>query len=70
MPFRLDLKGLRFAAPGFLPLLWVPALLILWVLASVAAHDVRAMRRTGRCPSTSASVLERAAVLAVPLDLR
>lgn len=61
----VDLSNLRFAAPGFLPLLVVPALLfVLWVWqAARRRRDVRQMRRHRRLPTGRTGPTERLPVL-------
>ena len=53
MPTTLDLTGLRFAAPAFLTLLWIPAaLLVLWVWQAWRRRgDVKRMRRQRQLPN-------------------
>ena len=65
MPTSLDLAGLRFAAPGFLPLLAMPALLfLLWLWqAWRRRRDVTQMRRHRHLPTARASATERLPVL-------
>ena len=53
MPFSFDLTGLRFAAPAFLTLLWVPAALVFvwgWQ-AWRRRNDVVRMRRHRQLPN-------------------
>lgn len=52
MPFSFDLTGLRFAAPAFLTLLWVPAaLLVVWGWQAWRRRgDVLRMRRHRQLP--------------------
>ena len=61
----IDLAGLRFAAPGFLPLLGVPALLlVIWVWqAWRRRRDILQMRRHRRLPTQRASATEKLPVL-------
>jgi Ca-activated chloride channel family protein len=61
----IDLSNLRFAAPAFLPLLAVPALLLaLWVWqAWRRRRDVLQMRKHRRLPADRSSVSERLPVL-------
>src|SRR5918998_1542973 len=61
----IDLAGLRFAAPAYLPLLAIPALLlIVWVWqAWRRRRDVRQMRAHRRLPTARASATERLPVL-------
>jgi hypothetical protein len=53
VPSTLDLTGLRFAAPTFLTLLWIPAaLLVLWVWQAARRRgDVNRMRRHRQLPN-------------------
>ena len=53
MPTTLDLTGLRFAAPVFLTLLWIPAvLLVLWTWQAWRRRgDVTRMRRHRQLPN-------------------
>jgi hypothetical protein len=53
MPTSVDLAGLRFAAPTFLLLLWMPALLlVVWTWQAWRRRgDVRQMRRHRKLPS-------------------
>jgi Ca-activated chloride channel homolog len=53
VPTSLDLTGLRFAAPAFLTLLWIPAaLLALWVWQAWRRRgDVTRMRRHRQLPN-------------------
>jgi Ca-activated chloride channel homolog len=62
---RIDLAGLRFAAPAILPLLAVPAILVaVWVWqAWRRRRDVRQMRAHRRLPTARASATERLPVL-------
>lgn len=57
MPSSLDLTGLRFAAPAYLPLLWVPALLmVVWLWqARRRRRDVMEMRRHRQLPTRAAT---------------
>lgn len=61
----IDLTGLRFAAPAFLPLLAVPALLlVVWGWQALRRRrDVGEMRRHRRLPTARASATERLPVL-------
>jgi Ca-activated chloride channel family protein len=61
----IDLAGLRFAAPAFLPLLAIPALLVLvWFWqAWRRRRDVLQMRAHRRLPTARASATERLPVL-------
>ena len=61
----IDLSGLRFAAPAFLPLLAIPALLLLiWIWqAWRRRRDVLQMRAHRRLPTAKASSTERLPVL-------
>ena len=61
----IDLANLRFAAPAFLPLLAVPALLLLvWAWqAWRRRRDVLQMRKHRRLPTARASATERLPVL-------
>jgi hypothetical protein len=62
---RIDLAGLRFAAPAFLPLLLIPALLVgVWIWQAWRRRgDVRQMRAHRRLPTARASATERLPVL-------
>jgi hypothetical protein len=61
VPTSLDLAGLRFLAPGFLPLLAVPGLLLLiWLWQAWRRRgDVAQMRRHRYLPTHKASKTER-----------
>jgi hypothetical protein len=61
----IDLAGLRFAAPAFLPLLAVPALLLMvWVWQAWRRHgDVVQMRAHRQLPTARATATERLPVL-------
>ena len=61
----IDLAGLRFAAPAYLPLLAIPALLfIIWVWqAWRRRRDVLQMRAHRRLPTAKATATERLPVL-------
>lgn len=65
MPTSLDLAGLRFAAPGFLPLLVMPGVLLLfWIWQALRRRgDVAQMRRHRQLPTRRASATERLPVL-------
>ncbi len=57
MPTSIDLSGLRFAAPAYLPLLWVPALLlVVWGWQAWRRRgDVAQMRRHRQLPHRAAT---------------
>ena len=65
MPTSLDLAGLRFAAPAFLPLLALPGLLfLLWMWQAWRRRaDVTRMRRHRHLPTARPSATERLPVL-------
>jgi Ca-activated chloride channel family protein len=62
---RIDLAGLRFAAPAFLPLLVFPAVMLgVWIWQAWRRRtDVKNMRKHRRLPTERASATERLPVL-------